>query len=159
MSVRERFIQLLEDKKFSQAQFSKASGYTANAVNKFLTGRTTSPKQDFFEAVKKAWPDVNLNWLIVGEGPVYLDKKKNLFFKGELPEAKTVEEMVKYKGPKYEDLEVSNKNSPEYVTKEDFDNTYRMLNKLLLYLIRNELLPGYEDQESAEELRELLKGM
>ena len=156
MSVRERFIQLLEEKKFSQAQFSKASGYTANAVNKFLTGRTTSPKQDFFEAVKKAWPDVNLDWLIIGEEPKYI--KKGLPELSDLPEKVNVEDLTRYNGPTYKDME---EPAGKYVTQEQFEKGMNKLSKVMEWYITKELIPKLReiDPEEADKAEAALRDL
>ena len=146
MSVRERFIQLMEEKNFSQTQFSKESGYTINATNKFLTGRTTSPKIDFIEAVKKAWPEVNLNWLIMGEGPKYLNKG--------LPDPED---------------NIAQGGEGKYVTKEEFaeykenmklfDQYMDKIERIVKWYIQKELIPKVRefDPEAADEAEILLR--
>ena len=164
MSVRERFIELMKEKDFSQSHFCKVTGYSASGVTKFVTGRTQYPKQDFFEAVKKAWPDVNLNWLIMGEGPKYLTK--GLPELSQLPEQKTVEELTRYNGPTYKDIEA--KVKADFVSKEDyeeqmaqFDKHMDRMERILQWYIRKELIPKVRaiDPEAADEAEGLLGEM
>ncbi len=71
MTVRERFIQLLEAANYTQTDFATTSGYSRDAVTNFINGRTKLPKADFFQAVKKAFPALNLDWLITGQGDMW----------------------------------------------------------------------------------------
>lgn len=59
---------LLEAHKISRESFGRQADYNPNTITAFVNGKTKSPRQDFFEAVKKVFPYVNLNWFIVGEG-------------------------------------------------------------------------------------------
>ena len=156
MSVRDRFIELLEEKYFSQARFCKVTGYTTNALTKFITGRTQYPKQDFFEAVKMAWPDVNLNWLIIGEEPKYI--KKGLPELSDLPEKVNVEDLTRYNGPTYKDME---EPAGKYVTQEQFEKGMNKLSKVMEWYITKELLPKLRevDPEEADRAEEMLKDL
>ncbi len=82
MTVRERFIQLLEAANYSQTDFATAAGYSRDALTNFINGRTKQPKLDFFQAVKRAFPTLNLDWLITGQGEMWEgpapEKMKNL---------------------------------------------------------------------------------
>lgn len=68
MSVKERFVWLLDSHEISREKFGRQAGYNPNTITSFVSGKTKYPRQDFFEAVKKVFPYVNLNWFIVGEG-------------------------------------------------------------------------------------------
>ena len=68
MSVKERFMWLLDAHEISREKFGRQAGYNPNTITSFVSGKTKYPRQDFFEAVKKVFPYVNLNWFIVGEG-------------------------------------------------------------------------------------------
>ena len=157
MSVKERFIEILEDKKYSQSRFCKETGYSASGVTKFITGRTQYPKQDFFEAVKMAWPDVNLNWFIMGEGSKYLHTG-HILDMPDLPEKVNVEDLTKYKGPTSKDTEAS---AAMYVTKEEFEKGMNKISKVMEWYITKELLPKLRevDPEEADRAEEVLKGL
>jgi transcriptional regulator with XRE-family HTH domain len=71
MTVLERFIQLLEAANYTQTDFSTVAGYSRDALTNFINGRTKLPKVDFFQAVKKAFPTLNLDWLITGQGDMW----------------------------------------------------------------------------------------
>lgn len=71
MTLRERFIKILETADLSQTEFAGKSGYSRAALTNFINERTTQPKVDFFLAVKKLFPTLNLNWLITGQGDIW----------------------------------------------------------------------------------------
>ncbi|MCO6479474.1 MAG: helix-turn-helix transcriptional regulator [Phaeodactylibacter sp.] len=71
MTVRERFIQLLEAAGYTQTDFATKAGYSRDALTNFINGRTKLPKVDFFQAVKRAFPTLNLDWLITGQGNMW----------------------------------------------------------------------------------------
>lgn len=71
MTVKERFIKLLEAANYTQTDFATKAGYSRDALTNFINGRTKLPKVDFFQAAKKAFPTLNLNWLITGQGDIW----------------------------------------------------------------------------------------
>jgi transcriptional regulator with XRE-family HTH domain len=72
MSVRERFIELLEMHEMQQTTFAEKSGYGLSALKMFLNGRTKFPRLDFCLAIKNVFPYLSLDWLIIGEGPKWV---------------------------------------------------------------------------------------
>lgn len=156
MSVRERFKELLFDKKISQTDFCNMTGYSMTTLSRYLQEHTKYAKEDFFEAIKKTWSEVNLNWLIMGEEPKYI--KKGLPEFTDLPEKVNVEDLTKYKGPTSKDTEAS---KAMYVTKEEFEKGMNKLSKVMEWYITKELLPKLRevDPEEADRAEEVLKGL
>ena len=156
MSVRERFTSLLDEKEISASKFCQITGYSRPALTKFTLGDTKYPKQDFFEAVKEAFPDISLDWFITGKGSKYI--KKGLPELTDLPEKVNVEDLTKYKGPTSKDTEAS---AAMYVTKEEFEKGMNKISKVMEWYITKELLPKLRevDPEEADRAEEVLKGL
>ncbi len=72
MSVLERFRWLLNAKKITLKEFAQKSGFGESALKAFNTGRTEYPRLDFCFAVKKVFPYVSLDWLVMGEGEKWI---------------------------------------------------------------------------------------
>lgn len=69
MTISERIVYLIDDvlhvTKKKAAEEMKAS-YTT--IQNITNGKTTHPKSDLLANWKKARPDLNMNWLLGGEG-------------------------------------------------------------------------------------------
>ena len=61
----------MEREKFSQQEFSVKTGISAPTLSSIFSGRT-NPTNNHVRALHKAFPDVNINWLLFGEGEPYL---------------------------------------------------------------------------------------
>lgn len=68
--MQERFKQLLEEKNLTATRFAAMIKVNASAMSHILNGRS-KPGFDVLDKIAQAFPDVNLNWLISGKGPVY----------------------------------------------------------------------------------------
>ncbi|MCF6170378.1 MAG: helix-turn-helix domain-containing protein [Bacteroidales bacterium] len=62
-----RIKQLLEKKKLTAAQFAGEVGVQRSAVSHLLSGRN-KPSLDFILKIKNRFPEVNLDWLLLGDG-------------------------------------------------------------------------------------------
>lgn len=71
MSIKQRFESVLESVGLNQTEFASKAGYSRAALSNFINDKTKLPKADFFQAVKKAFPTLNLNWLIIGQGEIW----------------------------------------------------------------------------------------
>ena len=65
--MQERFKQLLKEKNLTAARFAELIQVNASAMSHILNGRN-KPGFDVLEKIVQAFPDVNLNWLISGQG-------------------------------------------------------------------------------------------
>lgn len=72
MPVKERVEFLLKQTGLSQSDFAERSGYSRAVLSNFLTGKTDKPRIDLLEAIKRAFPTLDLNWLITGEGDMWI---------------------------------------------------------------------------------------
>ena len=66
----ERIKQIMDMKKMSAAQFSEAIEIQRSSLSHVLSGRN-KPSLDFMLKIKSSFPEINLDWLLLGEGEVY----------------------------------------------------------------------------------------
>ena len=74
--MQERFKQLLKEKNLTAARFAELIQVNASAMSHILNGRN-KPGFDVLEKIVQAFPDVNLNWLISGQGNIYNSVPQN----------------------------------------------------------------------------------
>ena len=63
----ERIEQLITIKKLTASQFSEEIGVQRSSLSHVLSGRN-KPSLDFMLKIKNRYPEINLNWLLLGEG-------------------------------------------------------------------------------------------
>ena len=63
----DRIQQILDAKKLSATQFSEEIGIQRSSLSHVLSGRN-KPSLDFMLKIKSRYPDINLNWLLLGDG-------------------------------------------------------------------------------------------
>jgi transcriptional regulator with XRE-family HTH domain len=75
MTIGERFALVLKEKGITQKSFSEKTKYSEQAISKLIKGQTQSPKADLVAKIAVLLPDVNLRWLLVGEGEMFIDNQ------------------------------------------------------------------------------------
>ena len=75
-TVNERFTHFLKCEKIDQKKFSETTKINDGTVSNIAIGKTKEPKASFFQAIAKHYPHVNIRWLLLGEGEIYIDKKR-----------------------------------------------------------------------------------
>lgn len=68
--MEDRLLKLLDTEQLSSAKFADAIGVQRSSVSHILSGRN-KPSFDFLQKTLKAFPMVNADWLILGEGNMY----------------------------------------------------------------------------------------
>lgn len=63
----------MELAKMSQQDFAAKLGISPASLSSIFTGRT-NPTNNHVQAIHRAFPEVNINWLLFGEGEMYLDQ-------------------------------------------------------------------------------------
>jgi transcriptional regulator with XRE-family HTH domain len=66
----DRIKHLIEFKKLTATQFSEEIGIQRSSLSHVLSGRN-KPSLDFMLKIKDRFPEVSLNWLLLGEGEMY----------------------------------------------------------------------------------------
>ncbi len=72
MSVPQRVKAFLKEKKLTQSDFCKITGYSISNFSNFLIGKTTNPRIDLIYAFTTHFPELSINWLFNGRGSMYL---------------------------------------------------------------------------------------
>ncbi|MEO0628251.1 MAG: helix-turn-helix transcriptional regulator [Bacteroidota bacterium] len=71
MSIANRVQAVIEDKGLKNSDFAKLTGYESSNLGHFLRGKTKKPSIDLAIGIARAFPEVNLYWLLLGEGEMY----------------------------------------------------------------------------------------
>ena len=71
--MKDRIIQIIQKEGLSNAEFAERIGVSVSSLSHIFNGRN-NPSLDLVMRIHKAWPYVNLNWLLYGEGQME-DKK------------------------------------------------------------------------------------
>ena len=66
----ERINLLLKAKNVTARQFAEEIGIQPSGMSHIMSGRN-NPSLDFVMKVVKRWPEVNINWLMLGKGEMY----------------------------------------------------------------------------------------
>ena len=68
--MKERLVQLLDVEQLSPSKFADIIGVQRSSISHVLSGRN-KPSFDFLQKTLKAFPGLNADWLIQGEGTMY----------------------------------------------------------------------------------------
>ncbi len=68
--MEDRLLKLLDTEQLTSAKFADAIGVQRSSVSHILSGRN-KPSFDFLQKTLKAFPMLNADWLILGEGNMY----------------------------------------------------------------------------------------
>lgn len=82
-----RLQKFLDAENISQASFADTIGVARAGVSHILTGRN-KPGYDFISSMMKNYPNLNIEWLLVGKGKMYKEsplEKELLKEKEEIP--------------------------------------------------------------------------
>ena len=63
--------------KMSQQDFAKAIGVAPGSLSSIYSGRT-QPTNNYVNGIHQAFPDININWLMFGEGDMYVEGKEDV---------------------------------------------------------------------------------
>lgn len=75
MSVHQRFEELLRKLKSNGTKLAKELDVSQTAISRILNGSTLPSSRVLIPLVKK-YPTVNLTWLLVGEGEMFISNNK-----------------------------------------------------------------------------------
>lgn len=67
MSMNKRISLILQAKNISPAQLADNIGVQRSGISHIMNGRN-KPSLDFIQRILKKYPDINMNWLIFGDG-------------------------------------------------------------------------------------------
>lgn len=70
-------IRLIQNKtQMSQQDFAKAIGVAPGSLSSVYSGRT-EPSTNFIKGIHAAFPDINTNWLVFGEGEMNMTAEES----------------------------------------------------------------------------------
>lgn len=70
-TVSDRFLYFLRKKELSQTDFETITGFSQNNLSRFIRGTVKSPKIELITALLNYFPELNLRWLLLGEGEMF----------------------------------------------------------------------------------------
>jgi len=68
--MEDRLLKLLDTEQLSSSKFADVIGVQRSSISHILSGRN-KPSFDFLQKILRAFPMLNADWLILGEGPMY----------------------------------------------------------------------------------------
>lgn len=74
--MKDRIRFLMEDQHLTQQSFAQQLGIAPATLCNIFNDRT-KPTLNIVDAIKKKFPRVNLDWLLCGSGPVYINNEKD----------------------------------------------------------------------------------
>ena len=96
MDIKDTINRLLEAEKLSQIDFAKKVGVQRSNITHVLNGRS-KPSYDFLLNIIRAFPSINIEWLMTGTGEMYKNKEpeqKKTEIEQKKPEIKLPEKIV-----------------------------------------------------------------
>ena len=92
-----RLKQFLSAENISQSQFADAIKVVRASVSHVLSGRN-NPGYDFIKAIMLAYPNLNIEWLMLGKGKMYKETYDNKTLFHDVDEAEKI-----ISGPEYQE--------------------------------------------------------
>jgi transcriptional regulator with XRE-family HTH domain len=74
MEIKDTINRLLEAEKLSQIEFAKKVGVQRSNITHVLNGRS-KPSYDFLLNIIRAFPNINIEWIMTGTGEMYKNKE------------------------------------------------------------------------------------
>uniref|UniRef100_UPI0040470F9B hypothetical protein n=1 Tax=Roseivirga sp. TaxID=1964215 RepID=UPI0040470F9B len=80
MSVNDRLQLIMKHFDLSVNSLAKELNLSRTAIHNIVSenGRRTSPSHDFYTKLKESYENINLNWLITGEGKMLLEDTQHM---------------------------------------------------------------------------------
>lgn len=72
--MKDRIRLIMEDQHLTQQSFAQLIGISPASLSSIFKDRT-KPTLNIVDAIKKSFPQVNLEWLLYGIPPMYIDQK------------------------------------------------------------------------------------
>ncbi len=75
MDIKDRIKELMNSQRMSQQDFAAKLGITPGSLSGILNERT-KPTNNHTQAIHRAFPNVNISWLLFGEGEMYKNRSE-----------------------------------------------------------------------------------
>ncbi|MBN1251183.1 MAG: helix-turn-helix transcriptional regulator [Bacteroidales bacterium] len=90
--IKDRVLQLINREKLSSSKFAEIIGVQRSSISHIISGRN-KPSLDFIEKVLDKFSSLNPNWLVTGNGGMYLEVSQNkIDFSNEITESDLIEQ-------------------------------------------------------------------
>jgi len=132
-NISKRLSWLLETKNLNATKLAQIVGIQKSSLSHILSGRN-KPSFDFLFKLKQAFPDLNLDWFVTGNGEAFEKKNLNTNIEEDINK-KTVEPTL-FDNTEYNIPISEQKTNPVYKSKQDDinsivfvyeDDTYKIL--------------------------------
>jgi len=70
MEFKDRLLEVITDRFTNQKKFAAVLGMTRQSLHSVI--KNGSPSVQFLSSLREHVPDININWLLFGDGPKYL---------------------------------------------------------------------------------------
>lgn len=77
--MKNRIVQLINNEGLTSSKFADTIGVQRSSISHILSGRN-KPSLDFIQKIIAAFPSINTNWLISGDGEMYGSKETETLF-------------------------------------------------------------------------------
>jgi len=77
--IKERVKQIIEAEQLSSSKFADAIGVQRSSISHILSGRN-KPSLDVVTRILEAFTKLNINWLMLGNGNMYIDDTEKVLF-------------------------------------------------------------------------------
>ncbi len=71
MTVSDRFVLFMREQGLNQKDLAERINYPRTNLSNFVNGNVKSPKIDLLVALASEYPQLNINWLLLGEGNMW----------------------------------------------------------------------------------------
>jgi transcriptional regulator with XRE-family HTH domain len=106
----DRIKDLMEKKNLTSTQFSDEIGIQRSSLSHVLSGRN-KPSLDFMLKVKERFPEINLDWLLLGSGKMFVEDKN-----GPITNSSEIDENIKTEN---RELDFQRKITDQMLREED----------------------------------------
>ena len=77
LQMKDRITLLIKAKNLTAAQFADEIGVQKSSISHILSGRNNA-SLDFIQKILVSYPDVNMEWLMFGKGPIFKSAETSL---------------------------------------------------------------------------------
>lgn len=77
-AINNRIAQIIRHYGLSASSFSKKIGISSTIIGNIVGGRRSKPSIEAIQAIYSSFEDINLEWLIAGEGDIIKEKGSSL---------------------------------------------------------------------------------
>ena len=93
--MKDRIRQLMENQHMTQQTFSEFIGISSASLSSLFNGRT-NPTLNTVEALRRKFPQISLDWLMYGKGPMFKDENPDAEASDSAPQSRPDEGMLDF---------------------------------------------------------------